>query len=46
MEEIGVAEIRVYWEAIDDEGDGTGEFLLTTAEQNQEGWLVYLVGLV
>ncbi len=45
MREVGFAEVRVYWESVDDEGDGTGEYLLTSCEENQEGWLVYLVAL-
>ncbi len=45
MAEAGFGEVRVYWESTDDRGDGTGEYLLTTREENQEGWLVYLVGL-
>ena len=43
MTEAGFTSIDVYWEAVDDEGDGTGEHRLTTEEENQEGWLVLIV---
>ncbi len=45
MIEVGFAAVEVYWERVDDEGEGTGEYELTEAEENQEGWLVYVVGL-
>lgn len=41
----GFASTRVYWEQVDDEGDGTGEYVPTEKEENQEGWLVYIVAL-
>lgn len=43
LEEVGFRDVEVYWEQVDDEGDGTGEYLATTEEENQEGWLVLIV---
>jgi SAM-dependent methyltransferase len=43
LTEAGFASIDVYWEAVDEDGDGTGEHRLTTEEENQEGWLVLIV---
>jgi hypothetical protein len=41
--EVGFQSVRVYWEATDEDGDGTGEYQPTEQEENQESWLVYLV---
>jgi hypothetical protein len=43
LHEVGFTTVRVYWEATDDDGDGTGEYYATEQEENQESWLVYLV---
>jgi hypothetical protein len=43
--DAGFAGVRVYWESVDTNGDGTGLYHRTTEEENQEGWLVYLVAL-
>lgn len=43
LNDAGFLSTRVYWEQVDDEGDGTGEYLPTEKEENQEGWLVYIV---
>jgi len=43
LEEAGFRSVDVYWEAVDEDGDGTGEHHLSTEEQNQEGWLVLIV---
>jgi hypothetical protein len=45
MLEAGFSEVKVYWESTDEDGDGTGEFHETTEEENQDSWLVYLVGV-
>lgn len=45
LDDVGFSESLVYWEEVDDEGDGTGEYARTECEENQEGWLVYVVGL-
>ena len=42
---VGFRETMVYWEAVDENGDGTGEYRRTEVEENQEGWLVYVVGV-
>ncbi len=44
LAEAGFARSEVYWEAVNDEGEGTGEYHLTEEEENQESWLVYIVG--
>jgi hypothetical protein len=43
LHEVGFTTVRVYWEATDEDGDGTGEYYATEQEENQESWLVYLV---
>lgn len=43
LAEVGFSRVDVYWEAVDDDGDGTGEYHLAHEEENQESWLVYLV---
>jgi hypothetical protein len=45
LEEVGFSDVKVYWEAVDEDGDGTGEFYETKREENQESWLVYIVGV-
>jgi hypothetical protein len=42
LAEVGFKHVRVFWETVDDDGDGTGEFEPTEKEENQESWLVYL----
>lgn len=41
--EAGFSDCQVYWERTDEDGDGTGEYVATEEEENQESWLVYLV---
>ena len=41
--EAGFTSVRVFWEATDKDGDGTGEYYPTEKEDNQESWLVYIV---
>ena len=43
LADAGFAGTRVFWEQVDDEGEGTGEYLPTEEQDNQEGWLVYIV---
>lgn len=43
--EAGFTDTKVYWERTDDDGDGTGEYVATEGEENQESWLVYIVGI-
>jgi len=43
LAEVGFSDTKVYWETTDEDGDGTGEFVPTEREENQESWLVYIV---
>jgi SAM-dependent methyltransferase len=43
LEEAGFDSVTIYWENVDEDGDGTGEFRATEDEENQESWLVYVV---
>ena len=43
--EAGFADVKVYWERMDDDGEGTGDFSETTEAENQDSWLCYLVGV-
>jgi SAM-dependent methyltransferase len=43
LNEVGFDSVTVYWENVDEDGDGTGEFRATEEEENQESWLVYVV---
>jgi SAM-dependent methyltransferase len=43
LTEVGYEDVGVYWEQVDDDGDGTGEHERTEEEENQDSWLVYLV---
>jgi hypothetical protein len=45
MAEAGFASSRVYWDVVDEDGEGTGEYRATESEENQETWLVYVVGI-
>lgn len=42
---VGFASSGVYWETVNDDGEGTGEYVRTESQENQEGWLVYVVGI-
>jgi len=44
--EAGFSDVRVFWEQVDEEGAGTGQYLETSEEENQETWLVYIVAPV
>jgi len=41
--EAGFSSADVWWEGVDDDGDGTGDYRPTESEENQESWLVYIV---
>jgi hypothetical protein len=43
--EAGFSGTKVYWERTDADGDGTGEYVPTEEEENQDSWLVYIVGI-
>lgn len=45
LADAGFRRTEVYWEETDDDGDGTGEFRRTESEENQEGFIVYIVGV-
>ena len=45
LAEAGFASSVVYWEAVDEDGDGTGVFRRTEHEEQQESYLAYVVGL-
>ncbi|TPV93129.1 MAG: class I SAM-dependent methyltransferase [Myxococcales bacterium FL481] len=47
--EAGFSDVRFFWEEVgsdddDDELEGTGEYFETTEVENQESWIVYVVG--
>ena len=43
--EAGFSNTKVFWERTDEDGDGTGEYVATEEEENQDSWLVYVVGV-
>ncbi len=43
--EAGFSGTKVYWERVDEDGDGTGDYVATEEEENQDSWLVYIVGI-
>ncbi len=43
LTETGFSDIRFFWQQVDEEGDGTNEYLETVEEENQETWLVHVV---
>ncbi|MBV1860670.1 MAG: class I SAM-dependent methyltransferase [Nannocystaceae bacterium] len=43
--EAGFSDTKVYWERTDKDGDGTGDYVITEEEENQDSWLVYIVGV-
>ena len=46
MEEAGFPRVEVYWEPEDEADDGEIlDYRFTEKEENQEGWLVYVVGI-
>ena len=45
LAEAGFRRSEVYWEETDEDGDGTGEFRRTESEENQEGYIAYIVGV-
>ncbi len=43
--ETGFSDVEVFWETVDEDGEGTGEYERTEGTENQEGWLVYVAGI-
>lgn len=43
LTETGFSDSRVYWEDVDEDGEGSGDYYVTEEVENQEGWLVYIV---
>jgi SAM-dependent methyltransferase len=39
----GFRSVDIWWEGVDDDGEGSGDFHPTEREENQESWLVYIV---
>jgi len=46
LRDSGFSSFRIFWDEVDDDGVGTGEYRETTEEENQETWLVYIVAKV
>jgi len=44
LDEAGFSHTEIYWDPVDNDDADEG-FRLTEEEENQEGWLVYIVGL-
>ncbi len=45
MIEAGFSDTKVFWEIVDADGEGTGDFKTTEEEENQDSWLCYIVGI-
>lgn len=43
LKEAGFRQVHVYWEGTDEEGEGNGEFTVTTSGEACRGWIAYLV---
>ncbi len=43
--DAGFSRVDVYWEGVDEDGEGDGEFILTTEAENTESWIAYLVAV-
>jgi len=43
LDEVGFERIDLYWEDVDEDGEGSGDYRLADVEENQEGWIVYIV---
>ncbi len=46
LAEAGFANVQVYWEDSDEDGDGTGVYRPKKAVENEAGWIAYLVASV
>lgn len=45
LEEAGFRETLVYWEDLDEEGEGTGEYSLVESAEPQDAWVACVVAL-
>ena len=43
LKEAGFRQVHVYWEGTDEDGEGNGEFAVTTVGEACRGWIAYLV---
>lgn len=43
--EAGFSKAEVYWEGVDDEGDGDGDFVPAASAENEPGWIAYIAGV-
>lgn len=43
LTEAGFRKVEVWWEGVDEDGEGSGDYAPTEEEENQESWLVYIV---
>ena len=43
LHEAGFAKVTVYWEEIDDEGEGSGEYSPATVGDADPGWVCFIV---
>lgn len=45
LKEVGFSQVKIYWEGTDEDGDGNGEFALTTEGDQCESWVAYVVAV-
>ncbi|MBL4848884.1 MAG: class I SAM-dependent methyltransferase [Planctomycetes bacterium] len=43
--EAGFSTASVYWEGVDDDGEGDGDFVLQGHAENEPGWIAYMAGV-
>ena len=43
--DAGFSRVDVYWEGVDEDDEGDGDFILTTEAENTESWIAYLVAV-
>lgn len=45
LEAAGFSKTEVWWDPVEDDAKGDDYYRVTEEEENQEGWLVYIVGI-
>jgi hypothetical protein len=45
LAEAGFSASHAYWEAADEDGDGTGEYFKAESAENEDAWIAYIVGI-